>query len=124
MRVPVGVGERKRRAADVRHVAALGSLGPQRDDRLGHRGHIELGGDAEGQSMAQPVGAGVGVRIDQTGQQRRAATVDNLDTPGTRSTDRSYHLAGHVHVDLAKEPFAVEHLGTGDHELGQLVLLC
>ena len=40
MRVPIGVGEGKRRAADVRHVAAPGGLGAQRDHRLGHRGHI------------------------------------------------------------------------------------
>jgi hypothetical protein len=43
--------------ADVRHVAVLGSLSPQRDHRLGHRGHIQLGGDTEGQGMAQPLGA-------------------------------------------------------------------
>jgi hypothetical protein len=53
-----------------------------------------------------------------------AGAVDDLDTLGPRSADRPDHLAGHVHVDLAEEPFAVEHLCAGDHELGHLVLLC
>ncbi|MER7359474.1 hypothetical protein [Nonomuraea dietziae] len=115
--VAVGVGERKGGAPHVRESPVGLDLGAQRIHGGGDRAHVEFGGDAEGQRLAQHRGIGVGVCVDQARQQGCAGGVDDFHPGDTRPAHRDDDAVGDVHVDLAQVLLAVEHLRTDDDEL-------
>lgn len=74
----VRVGQGPRRATDICQVEVVACPQAQRAHALGHRHHVQLGGDAEAQRGAQGVLVGMRVRIDQAQQQRAVPGIDPL----------------------------------------------
>src|SRR6202040_3934073 len=80
--------------------------------------HVELGGDAEDQRVPQRVAQAVGMRVDQTRQQRPAGARHHLGAGwnGQVAADRGDLAAAHQDVGDAEHAGAVEDVRAADHE--------
>jgi hypothetical protein len=117
MRMPLRVGKSYRHAAYIGQVVRLGRLAAQGNHRGRRRSHVQLGSDPEGQRLPQCRCVGMGMRVDQAGQEHRTGAVNDLDPLGERLSHTGDAALDHVDLNIAQHSLAVENGGIGDHKL-------